>query len=171
MDNLWSETIKKISESAPIGDFVECGTCLGVSAAVLAKICKQTLHLFDSWEGVSELSEFDNDFYIENNWKCDFEETKQKLSQFKNIKYYKGWYPDRFNEFNGDIALLHIDASLYMPTKMSIEYFWPKVIQGGYLIVNFHNDVSTGAKKAVLEYFNQSQLTEYESGINVIIKP
>ena len=166
----WYQVVEDLSKQAPIGDFVECGVYYGVSARVLAENCKGTLHLFDSWQGIPELSEFDNEFYNTNKWIYDLEDTKKNLSQFDNIKYYKGWYPERFNELSTPISLLHIDASLYMSTKLCLEYFYPKLINGGYLIVNFHNDISLGAKKAVLEMFDKSQLLEHPLGVNLIIK-
>ena len=166
----WYQVIEDICKNAPSGDFVECGTYYGVSARVLAENCKGTLHLFDSWEGLPDLSEFDNEFYKTEKWIYDLEETKNNLSQFDNIKYYKGWYPNRFKEVDHPISLLHIDASLYLSTKLCLEYFWPKLIDGGYLIVNFHDDISLGAKKAVLEMFETNQLIKHTQGVNLIIK-
>ena len=166
----WYEVIEDLTKKAPDGDFVECGTYYGVSARVLAENCKGTLHLFDSWEGLPDLSEFDSDFYKTEKWVYSLEDTKKNLSQFDNIKYYKGWYTYKFNEMQKSISLLHIDASIYLSTKLCLDYFWPKLIDGGYLIVNFHNDISIGAKKAVFEMFDKSQLQAYPLGVNLIIK-
>jgi hypothetical protein len=166
----WHEIIGNISQSAPYGDFVECGSYSGCSAKALAANCKQTLHLFDSWEGLPELSEFDNEYYKTQKWIYSLEDTKRNLAGFDNIKYYKGWYPDKFSEVDKEISLLHIDASIYHSTKLSLEYFWPKLVKGGHLIVNFHEDYSTGAKRAVLEKFDESQLEVYPLGIRLIVK-
>jgi O-methyltransferase len=169
-EEIWKNAIGNISKTAPIGDFVECGSYNGFSAKILAANCKQTLHLFDSWQGISKLSEFDNKYYETQKWICNLEDIQNNLSGFDNIKYYKGWYPDKFGEVDKEISLLHIDASIYHSTKLSLEYFWPKLIKGGYLIVNFHEDYSTGAKKAVLEKFDESQLEVYPLGIRLIVK-
>lgn len=166
----WRNIIDQISSFAPAGDFVECGTGYGVSAAVLSKNCKQTLHAFDSWEGIPDISEFDGEYYKKQKWICDFDQAQKYLSSFNNIKYYKGWFPDRFNEVDKEISLLHIDASIYTSTKMSLEYFWPRLMVGGHLIVNFHDDISIGAKKAVYEMFNENDLQKHEYGIHLIIK-
>lgn len=166
----WAKIIHEISETAPIGDFVECGSYHGSSAGVLAKNCKKTLHLFDSWEGLPKLSEFDNKFYETQTWTYALEDIKRNLKNFDNIKYYKGWYPDRFHEVDHEISLLHIDASLYNSTKVSLEYFWPKLIKGGYLIVNFHEGYSTGSEKAVLEQFEVTEITKYDLGVGLIVK-
>lgn len=154
-------------------DFVECGPYAGISSYYMAKNCRTTLHLFDSWEGVSEVGELDNEFY--NIFKFDkvkIEDTQKNLKDFKNIKYYKGWIPDRFNEVeNLKFSLVHIDLDLYKPTLDSISFFWPRVVGGGVMICDFHHGVSTGAQKATLEYFNGIINVEiHPSGIAIIRK-
>lgn len=172
MDPLqWINLISDISKNAPIGDFVECGVYKGNSAKALANNCKETLHLFDSWEGLSDLGEFDGEYYKEEKWICSIEETQRFLSDYNNVKYYKGWFPDRFNELQTNISLLHIDASLYDPTKQCLEYFWDKVIDGGYVVCNFHEGYSIGAEKAVREFFgDNSKFQFYPLGTVLIIK-
>ena len=168
----WLSYINEIASNAPYGDFVECGVYNGASAMQLAQNCKTTLHLFDSWEGISDLKDDDNDFYKNNQWITDIKNSQEYLKKFNNIKYYKGWFPDRFDDIkNVNISLLHIDASLYYPTKLSLEYMWDKIIPGGYVICNFHDDYSTGPKKAFYEFFkNTKNVIEYPKGIRLIIK-
>jgi hypothetical protein len=168
----WLNSIDAISSSAPMGDFVECGVYLGTSAKKLAANCKKTLHLFDSWLGVSDLEKCDNEFYKNNKWIVDIKDTKQYLQEFTNIKYYQGWFPDQFTKIKtASISLLHIDASLYYPTKVSLEYFWDLVVDGGYVICNFHDGYSTGPEKAFYEFFgNDHEIIEYPAGIRLVIK-
>jgi hypothetical protein len=171
---LWLPTIKKLaSEVKHIqGDFVECGVFSGYSAKALAQECQSTLHLFDSWEGVSELQESDNNLYIELNWKMDLETAQSNLSEHKNLIFYKGWFPERFNEIKDiNISLLHIDCSLYQPTKDSLEAFWPQISTGGYAVCNTHGGLSTGPEKAIREFFEgKTELIQYPTGILVAIK-
>lgn len=171
---LWLDTIEDIAKKASLikGDFVECGVYLGTSATRLAKNCRTTLHLFDSWEGVSELGEFDNKLYESLNWKTHLEIAKINLYNFDNVVFYKGWFPERFNEIaDVNISLLHLDCSLYQPTKDSLEFMWDRVVEGGYAICNTHEGLSTGPEKAVREFFaNKAELIEYPLGILVAIK-
>jgi hypothetical protein len=171
---LWIETIQDLANksSSIEGDFVECGVFLGTSARVIAQECKTTLHLFDSWEGVSELSESDNDLYKTLTWKADLDIVKINLSYSDNVVFYKGWFPDRFPEIaDKKIAFLHLDCSLYQPTKDSLETFWGQVSPGGYVVCNTHEGLSTGPEKAVREFFaGKAELVEYPMGILVAIK-
>lgn len=138
------------------GDFAECGPYSGISSYYLAKNCKTNLHLFDSWQGVSKLTNFDNLIYNELKFdKVSLEDTQYALNDFSNIKYYKGWIPERFIEVeNIKFSLVHIDLDIYEPTRDSIDFFWPKIVPGGIMICDWHDGVSTGVQKATLDYFN-----------------
>jgi len=171
---IWKTSIRGIAERAldVEGDFVECGSYLGVSSKVLAEVCKTHLHLFDSWEGVSELAVVDNPIYKTLNWNTDIENIKNNLSEFSNISFYKGWFPKKFIEIeNKKISLLHLDCSLYEPTKISLEYMWDKMSVGGYVICNTHEGISTGPEAATRDFFkNKRELITLPLGILVAIK-
>jgi len=134
------------------GDFVECGVFKGEQAFYMAKECKTTLHLFDSWEGADSFGEHDNIFYKENSFKCSIEDAKATMSEFSNVKFYNGHVPYGFENVEA-ISFLNIDLDLYQPTKISLEHLWPKVIVGGITLIDFHDSVSIGAEKATREYF------------------
>lgn len=154
------------------GDFVECGVYNGGTALNLIQNCNSTIHLFDSWEGISDLGEFDGEYYKTQKWISDVEYAEEMLSPYDNVIFYKGWIPSRFNEIEDkQISLLHLDVSLYEPTKSSLEFFWDKMVTGGLVICNFHDGYSAGAEKATRDFFeNKRDLTEYPTGIHVAIK-
>ena len=153
------------------GDFAECGTYLGSSAAFMAASCRTSLHLFDSWDGVSKLTEFDNNLYLDQNFKCDIDLAKKTLSKYDNVNFYKGWIPDRFNEVeNKKFSVVHIDVDLYEPAKASIEFFWPKIIPGGFMVIDFHDGNSHGVKKAANDYFKEDQIDMFLTEVAVIKK-
>ena len=137
------------------GDFVECGVFKGEEAFYMAKECQTTLHLFDSWQGAENLGEYDSDYYLENPFKCSIEDAKSTLSEFNNVEFYLGHVPFGFDKVQS-ISLLSIDLDLYEPTKISLEELWPKVVDNGIALIDFHDSVSTGAEKATREYFTNS---------------
>ena len=50
------------------------------------------------------------------------------------------------------IAMLHIDLDDYDGTTNALEFLFPRIVQGGILILdNYYKN--TGEKKAVVEYF------------------
>ena len=170
----WERDLREIilDLDIPDGDFVECGTWVGSSAKLLAEKCNHTVHLFDSWQGVSEVGEFDNPIYNTFNWSSELSICQYHLSDNKNVEFYKGWIPNRFNEISEKkISLLHLDLSIYQPTKDSLEFFWERLIPGGYVIGNFHDGYSYGAEKAVRDFFNGLRdISVKSSGICVVRK-
>lgn len=154
------------------GDFVECGVYNGESVYIITDFCKTNFHLFDSWEGVSELGEFDGDTYKTYKWIASQEETQELLKDYNNIKYYKGWIPSRFDEVkNIHISFLHLDLDLYEPTKQSLEHLWDKMVPGGIVLSDFHDGFATGAEKATRDFFAGIRDIEVlPTGVAVIIK-
>jgi O-methyltransferase len=138
------------------GDFVECGVFKGEQAFYMAKECKTKLHLFDSWQGADNVGDYDNTFYIKNPFKCSIDDAKITMSEFNNVEFYSGHVPFGFDKVKL-ISFLNIDLDLYEPTKISLENLWPKVVDGGIALIDFHDSVSTGAEKATRDYFKDSR--------------
>ena len=156
-------------------DFVECGCFTGHSTWALSKILDDNnfdkkFHIFDSFEGFSELKNQDinlkgqltpnkikkqSDVFISNK---DFLE--KNLSDFNFTNIYKGWIPDRFSEIkSSQFQFLHLDLSLYQPTIDALNFFYPKMIPGGIIVMNSYNMTQfPGEKKAVDEYFKNLKL-------------
>ena len=152
------------------GDIVECGVWKGHSAYILSTLLNETnenkeFHIFDSFEGgLSDKKEQDKNkrFNLSDNqinkekllFSSTEEQVKSSLSKFKNIKYYKGWIPDRFSEVNiKEFSFVHIDVDLYQPTLDSLNFFYPLISKGGAMVIDDYG-ISTfpGAKKAVDEF-------------------
>jgi len=151
------------------GDFVECGVYNGNSAFFMAKHCKKTLHLFDSWEGITDFTEHDNDYYQTNTFIGELEVVNNTLASFDNVVIHQGEVPFDFDKLD-KISLLHVDLNNYNPTKITLEQLWDKVIPGGVVIVDFHDSVALGAEKATQDFFNGHEITMMATGKAVIVK-
>lgn len=153
------------------GNFVQCGVYMGDQAYFIAKASDKTVYLFDSFEGAQNLGEFDNEFYIENPFKCTLEDCQKTLSGFDNVSINVGPVPENFEKVD-QISLLYVDVNLYDPTKISIESLWPKIVDNGMLMVDTHDNYSTGATKAVTEFAESigKEIQMLPTGIAVITK-
>ena len=80
------------------------------------------------------------------------------LSNFKFVYPYKGWIPDRFNEVENKLfQFLHINVDLYEPTKDSLDFFYPRLVENGAIICNDYGSCKfPGAKKAVDEFLEEN---------------
>jgi O-methyltransferase len=145
---LWSAL--KEAKSLP-GNFVQCGVFVGDQAYFMAKVSDKTVYLFDSFEGSSDIGEFDSDYYVENPFKATVEECERTLSTFDNVSINVGRVPANFEKVES-ISLLYVDVNLYEPTKISLNSLWDKIVDNGMLMVDTHDNVSAGATKAVEEF-------------------
>lgn len=50
------------------------------------------------------------------------------------------------------VSLINLDTNFYLPTKMALKYFWPRLVRGGILLLDDYGIVP-GETKAVDEYF------------------
>ena len=81
------------------------------------------------------------------------------LENFNFVKLYKGWIPDRFEEVSGKkFSFAHIDVDLYEPTRDSLEFFFPRLVEGGSIVVDDYGmSQFPGCKKAVDEFLNRNE--------------
>ena len=170
---LWS-ALKQIAHVQ--GDYVQCGVYRGEEAFYMAKECKTTLHLFDSFEGAvpEDFVDTDNEYYLENPYKCDVTEPETVLKQFDNVKINVGKIRDTtIFETLQDIAFLHVDVNLYEPTKITLTKLWPKIVSGGMVMIDLHDSWSSGAEVAVKEFFESLAIDVQmlPTGIAVVYKP
>jgi hypothetical protein len=141
---LWSA----LKEARPIeGNFVQYGVHNGEQAFFMASLATETVHLFESFEGITTVGEFDNEFYKENTFKPDREIFDKTMSAFENVSL------NTLTEFDKveKISLLYVDVATYEPTKNALENLFPKIVENGILMVDTHDNYSTGAAKAMQE--------------------
>ena len=70
------------------------------------------------------------------------------------ISYHKGWFQDTVPTATvtiGPIAILRLDGDWYVSTKICLDHLYPKVVPGGFVIVDDYGTYD-GCRKAVDEY-------------------
>lgn len=74
--------------------------------------------------------------------------------------YHKGWFQYTLPK-NADnikkISLLRLDGDLYESTKICLEFLYPKINKGGYIIIDDYGTLS-GCRKAVTEYLEKNNI-------------
>lgn len=154
------------------GDMAECGVFYGLTAYFIAKNFNGNIHLFDSWQGLPEISDKDNTFYKAGMWSTPEATPREVLFEFPNIHYYNGWIPETFNQVS-DIrfSMVHLDLDLYRPTLDSLKFFWDRMSPGGLIVCDYHEGVAIGVIEAIKEFFGHSDFPSTESGQMLIYKP
>ena len=137
----------------------EIGVYRGNTACVIANFARLlgvNAYLFDTFEGFHK-----NDLRgLDNNIETQFQDTDlervRSLVGDTNVNYIKGYFPKSTKHLSGDevFCLVHIDCDLYMPILNALQYFYPKVVEGGYIMIHDYSSLHwDGAETAVDQFF------------------
>ena len=166
--------VKKVLENEQVYDFAECGCWRGHSSYLISELINQTkkqvkFHIFDNFEGLSK--DTDNDEELKKIDKNKVDKIRSQftssedfvkntvLKKFDFIEIYKGWIPEKFYLVNNcKFSFVHIDVDLYEPTLQSLEFFFPRLVDGGIMICDDYNlKLFDGSKKAWDEFFSKNK--------------
>lgn len=161
------------------GCYVECGVAAGAQVIAMAYGAPdKTIWAFDSFEGIPLPSNRDDQ--MPGIRKLSPSEQKAlpdpgaqvlessgmtvySIGQFwenvrisglkpNNIVAAKGWFEETMPKAEtGDIAILRLDGDLYNSTLVCLHHLFPKVIDGGLVIIDDWN--LSGCRRAVYDYF------------------
>lgn len=148
-------------------NFVECGVGDGCSSFfALREICGNkkisnnfSMHLYDSWMSMREEGLLESELpHVGRYANLSIEKTKRNLSEFKdNVIYHQGYVPESFNitpESPNSIVYLHIDLNSVGPTIATLEFFLPRLVNGGIILFDDYGwSGYSDTKKGVDEYF------------------
>jgi O-methyltransferase len=134
-----------LNDSEIEGDFVECGTAKGGSAAIISKFMNSGRHLwlYDSYAGMPETTEKDGEEAKKWVGKCtasvtDVEEIMNKVStDATKYSIRKGWFHQTFLQpLPEKVALLHCDADWYESVSLVLKTFYPLIPDGGCIVLD-----------------------------------
>lgn len=126
-----------------------------------------TLYLFDTFEGfdVRDIAyETDKGF---SSWGTGgyasivtVDAILTKMPYPDKVIFKKGYFPDTAKGINDDFVFVNLDVDLYMPTLAGLEFFYPKMVKGGVILIHDYwcgtqsltVDVFGGIKPAVIEF-------------------
>lgn len=116
------------------------------------------LYLFDTFKGFD-----DRDADIERAEKFsevpqDFSQTSEELvlsrmPHRENCIIRKGWFPETTQGIDDEFCFVSIDADLYQPTISGLEFFYPRLTNGGVIMIHdFNNNEYQGIREAVKKF-------------------
>ena len=179
-----TEAVTYINQNKIDGSIVECGVWKGGSMmAVIIRLLEmgnreRSLFLYDTFEGMSEPTELDVDPLGKTATSLLKERNKTEkdhiwaFSPLEAVKerIYNTQYPRELIHFvkgkveetipktlPEKIAILRLDTDWYESTKHELIHLFPRLIEGGVLILDDYGHWS-GAKKAVIEYIIENKI-------------
>lgn len=144
---------------------------LGVYRGDFAKVINATFpdrkfYLFDTFEGFPEIDlNYEKEHGLLKNAVGKLSNTSveyvlNKMTHRENCIIRKGYFPDTAAGLeNEQYAFVNIDVDLYKPILAGLEYFWPRMIENGYIFVHDYFSFSyDGARKAINEFAEKNNI-------------
>ena len=165
------------------GSLAEVGVYRGGTARLIHHyLPHRLLHLCDTFEGFREA---DTDaeatvtgIEVESR---QFADTSVNLVRDRieprngNVVFHPGAFPESCKDsMRGEkFAFVHLDVDLYQPMLAALEFFYPSVVPGGYIVVHDYN-AWHGARRATDEFLSEKPEIAVpmpdKSGSAVIVK-
>lgn len=155
--------VKQIFLNSIPGDLVECGVWKGGNCMVIAELLKRQnsekmIWLYDTFEGMPKPDNVDVKFTgerAEDKWhpgwcRSPFQEVEKnmKSTDYPYYKMIKGKVEDTIpKEAPEQIALLRLDTDFYSSTKHELIHLYPRLVEGGFLIIDDYHSWQ-GSRKA-----------------------
>ena len=157
---LFCHIFDQIVKEGLAGDLIEVGVYKGDTGILLAEMALKlgrTAYLCDTYEGfdAADLQGID-----EGRSPLAFRDTSLQAVQARigaaNTVYVKGYFPASASNLPdaARFCMVHIDCDLYQPIIASLDYFYPRVVPGGFIVVHDYSSLGwDGAEKAVDDWF------------------
>ena len=170
------QMVAKVARGEPQGDIAECGCWKGHSTYMIADRLQAAgwngrFFIFDSFEGglsdkvaadraVSGDTSPERTLEQKLSFASDMEAVASLLSPFPFVSLHKGWIPAVFPTVPGldqcRFSLVHVDVDLYEPTRDSLAFFGPRMVDGGVFVIDDYGSANfPGCRSAVDEYMAQ----------------
>jgi hypothetical protein len=168
------EQLKSVSNIS--GDIVELGSWKGANLLWFAKSQmffngSKKIHSFDSFEGLTEFTSFDNSEHLRDKYKGNEDQLRAMIDLYdlKNtIVIHKGLIENTVPSWSTSqekISFIYFDADLYQAAKVTLDYLTPLLSIGGLILFDEYGIPEwPGETMAVDEFLKKN--TGYE-----VIKP
>lgn len=136
------------------GDIAEVGVYRGELSRLIHRMAPdRTLFLFDTFAGFPEA---DLDRAGDRRFRDTSVETvSRRIGDLTNVELRVGYFPDTAAGLEPrTFSLVVLDLDLYKPTVAGLEFFYPRMAPGGYVILDDYNNSESGwaVSRAVMEF-------------------
>ncbi len=127
------------------GDFVECGVNKGFMASAIMTYLNwdslgKTFYLMDTFCGVDERYGSKSACQMSKSWlKEGFYINTVPYKNFgdwENLKFVVGAIPETLHHVNTPVAYLHLDMNCAPPEVAALDYFWPFMVPGAFVLLD-----------------------------------
>jgi O-methyltransferase len=160
------------ARTQPESDSAEVGTWRGGSSYLMASIANPRKHyVFDTFTGLP-----DGDLSIT---KGSFADTSAEfvttlLKPLGNTTVFPGLFPETALAIeNRRFSLVHLDVDLEAGTEAGLQFFYPRLLPGGVVVIDDYQSRHQGVTRAVDSFVSKQGIKalSFARGQAVIIKP
>jgi O-methyltransferase len=158
------------------GDFIETGVwrggaCIFAQAILKAHECTgRNVWVADSFKGLPppnpELYPADkgDEHHTHESLRISREQVEQNFRRYgmmdTNVKFLHGWFRDTLPAAPIEkLAVVRLDGDMYESTMDGLKHLYPKLVPGGYLIVDDYGAVEA-CRKAVEDYRTEQKIED-----------
>jgi hypothetical protein len=148
-----------IVEEGIKGSVAEVGVYKGNTAFLLARLARRigsTAYLFDTFEGFSERDLVGIDSVKPKEFGDVSIQDVKRLVGESHVQFVCGHFPESTSAIRADIrfCFVHLDCDLYRPCRAALEYFYPRLVPGAFLVMHDYSSLYwEGIERAVNEFF------------------
>lgn len=173
------------------GDFVECGVGHGVmSTAVMQALnwntLNRTFYLLDTFAGldIRYLTEaersagriaFNQRNLADGHYATSVEAVRARFAEWQRVEIIKGSVPDTLDQVKAErVAYLHLDMNCAAPEVAAANYFWPRLVDGAFLLLDDYAYSGYRPQKLAMDEFAATKgvaVLSLPTGQGLIIKP
>jgi len=138
------------------GDVAEVGTYKGGITRLFAEtLPHKQVYGFDTFYGLPSLMHRHTlDVHTANEFEANYGEVSLYLCDLPNVALKPGVFPATAEGLEGKkFCLVHLDGDLYETTKEGLAFFWPRLVEGGIIVLDDYRWKNTpGVTMAVNEF-------------------
>lgn len=159
------------------GNVAELGVFQGEFAKKINEFFpNKILYLFDTFEGFDDRDLENEVSDVKENGVGHFNNTSieivmNKMPYPKNVIIKKGWFPESAVVLGDEkFCFVNLDPDLYEPILAGLEFFYPKMVKGGIILVHdYFSEGYPGVRQAVSEFCEKYNLNSFPIGDDISI--
>jgi hypothetical protein len=143
------------------GDFVECGVNEGLLSLTVCHYLDfnsldKSFYLFDTYQGIptDQITARERRRAMQHEYSECYERTKEKFASFPKATLVRGKVPETLQTVQIDkVSYLSIDMNIAKPERDAIDFFWPKLSPGGFVILDDYAFAGYEAQHEIMDDF------------------
>lgn len=146
------------------GEVAEVGSYSGASANLILSCAPgdiRTVNLFDTFEGIPEVTRGIDNLDVGDIRGLHLSAVKSKLSKHAiRLKFHVGFFPDTTISMQPEVSfsLVNLDADTYQTTLAALQYFYPRMNSGGFILCHDYSSISCpGVRIAIDDFFSDKK--------------